>query len=511
MSDQAGQKLHIALAIHQGFSMRYLLQTDILPTLLEDAHVSILTQEDPASIQQVCDTTDIEFCEISTDRSAAYFQSSRIQRYLAFIRLCTLGKAISTAEIWWERARADARINGAGFRTTLIHGILRCFIRIARRSRTVRRSMLALEARQYTPTFHVDALKRLNPDLVVTTSLGTFDYDQYVMRAAHKLGIPVAAVILSWDNTTTRGYPGAAIDHVIAWTETMKRELIDLHDISEEKVFVGGIAHFDKYYQSASAYDRTDFFRKNNLDPNKRLIVFATKSPNAYPYNPNIVEALADACEDGRLPEDVQILVRVHPLHFKFKQGEPVYAELLDLYRTLDERHDCLCFNMPKIGSDKIDYVMEKNEIGFLSDLLRSADVLVNIFSTLNIEGAIFDIPLVNICFEGERPMYDFTKKSRFGISSDFREDHNQRIARSGGTQIVYNQQDMVTAVDNYLLNQKQDRSGREKIRQSETGANGGNAGIMIGHDLIAFAQNSVSKVRLPGQPPIAAERIARQ
>ena len=44
--------------------------------------------------------------------------------------------------------------------------------------------------------------------------------------------------MLSWDNSTTRGYPGCKPNYVFAWTDTMKNEIIKLSDIDEDKISV---------------------------------------------------------------------------------------------------------------------------------------------------------------------------------------------------------------------------------------------------------------------------------
>ena len=50
----------------------------------------------------------------------------------------------------------------------------------------------------------------------------------------------------------------------------------------------------------------------------------------------------------------------------------------------------------------------------------------------MNIEAAICDIPIINICFEYNKPMYKFNLKNpRFNIYSDIKESHNQRIVDS--------------------------------------------------------------------------------
>ena len=42
----------------------------------------------------------------------------------------------------------------------------------------------------FTPNIHDDLFKKYQPDLLVVTSLGTFDYDQLFMRQARAMERP---------------------------------------------------------------------------------------------------------------------------------------------------------------------------------------------------------------------------------------------------------------------------------------------------------------------------------
>ncbi|MEK9643937.1 MAG: hypothetical protein VW547_00195 [Alphaproteobacteria bacterium] len=322
--------------------------------------------------------------------------------------------------------------------------------------------------------------------------MGTFDFDHYVLRAAGKLGIPRAVIVLSWDNTTTRGYPGATADHVIAWSDIMKWELAELNDVPEETITVEGVAHFDHYFRPDPDYDRAEFLESLGLDPEKRTILIATKSPNCYAQNPNIAQLIAQAIEDRRLPEDCQVLVRVHPLHYRYRNGRFLYEDVLTVYRRLADEHPSIRLNEPVITSQSVNYDMADQEILFLSRLLKSTDVLVNFFSTMNIEAAIFDVPMVNINFDDLPPLYPCERGHRYDIRIDYESDHNQRIVASGGTRIADNPAEMIEQIRTYLADPGLDAEGRHKIVDREVGPNRGQAAAAIGRRILEIAGASM-------------------
>ncbi len=476
----------IVIAVHNGFSVRYMLQTDIFRELKRSgAELVILCQSDRELLRTYFGAPGVAVESIPAEIGQGFIKRNRLQRVLSAIRFFVLAGNVRTPESVYRAEALDARGRG-GIKTYLVRAFLRGAILLARRSWLIRRAMLFLDS-LLMPREYVDFLERVKPDLVVTTSLGTFNYDQYVMRAARRRGVPVLSVILSWDNTTTLGYPAAHVDHVIAWTEIMRRELVEYNDIPLSKISVGGVAHFDGYFRDDAGYDRAEVLKNLGCDPAKRTILVITRSPKNYAMNPNLAVILAKAIEEGGLPADTQILIRVHPLHYEFSDGVPIYGELLDLYRRLTLQYPFVVLNEPVIRSKKLTFDMGEGEIVLLGRILRATDVLVNSFSTLNIEGAIFDIPLVNACFEREPHLYPAKVNSRFDIMLDYHADHNNRIVNWGGSRVAFSPKEMIEAVRAYLADRSLDRAGRRRIVEAEVGPNHGRAGSALGAQIIDF------------------------
>jgi hypothetical protein len=485
----------LLLAVHQGFSTRYLLQTDILTTLQTlGANITVLMQSESEPLRRRLEDTGVTVDSIPVDETATFMSSSKMQSALRFIRHYVHAGFVQTSEDHYQIAVRNAWSSNAGIKTKLYYRFLRLIILVARRSKILRTTILNFETSRFLANGFTDAIKKHSPDLVVTTSLGTFNYDQFVMRAAKRAGIPVSTVVLSWDNTTSLGYPGGHADHVIAWTTAMKKELVEFNDISAEKIDVGGIAHWDIYYRDDPSFDRTAFKRSLNLNPEKRTILVATKSPAAYAYNPNLAKVLAEAIQNGILPDDCEILIRIHPLHYRFKNGQAVYQPLLDLYRQLAQDFPEIVLNEPDIQTASLDYDMAEEEVVGISRLLRCTDVLVNIFSTMNIEGAIFDVPLVNVSFEEEELLYDTKLTGRFDIMIDWRATHNQRLMALDGCRTVWNSTELVQTVAEYLMNPSLDREGRKRIATQEGSCHAGFAGNYIGKRLFQLASTDADR-----------------
>src|SRR5262249_33237464 len=236
----------------------------------------------------------------------------RFQRYLRTMRHVLHAEHVSTAEEIYGRLLQAAPTG----RNRLM---LRALYRLARTlalARPLRQAGPPLEAALEDGTAFQMLLQTIAPKLVVVTSTGTFGYDAQILRATRALGLPVTTVILSWDNTSSTGYPAGFGDHVVAWTETMKQELVRFLDYRPAQVVVRGVAHFAAYHRPDPGYDRPAELPALGLDPQRRTIVLATKSPNSYLCNPFVAERLAAAIAEGML-SDAQLVIRVHPIHYR--------------------------------------------------------------------------------------------------------------------------------------------------------------------------------------------------
>ena len=108
--------------------------------------------------------------------------------------------------------------------------------------------------------------------------------------------------------------------------------------------------------------------------------------------------------------------------------------------------------------------------------------MIINVFSTINIEGAIFDKPLINISYQKNSKFYDKNIKSRYDINIDFKQDHNQRILSTEGIINCWNSEELNNAINDSLKHPKKLSEKRNKIITNEVGPNKGNAAEMISH-----------------------------
>jgi len=480
----------IVLVIQQGFSARVLLQTEVLDILLESgARVVVLTSDAPAiekylqnrGISQVMvESLDIVHYRVRGERM--------LETLLRRSRLYGIDtKTVhDTIEMDWKDAwsrRNPPELLGLGFS--------RLVARLMRSSVLIMRNVVNLENRLYAPHPHGAFFEEYRPDVVVLTSLGTFDNDRYVIREAKRYDTRVISYVLSWDNTSVCGLGVNLSDRVIVWSNVMREELVNLHRIPAEIIDVGGVPHYDFYVSSkARIMSKDELAKKFGFDPQKQLLFLGTKSPNAFLYNADIARVICEAIREGRLPNGCHLIARLHPIYFRqtdskyvFENGMREWEELLDQYGG-----DCLSIDYPTMIDGRLNFFMPDSEITKLASILKNSDVVVNMFSTLNIEASIFDTPIVNVAFQfdSKRPLG--AKIARFNIHYDEVQTHNQRIVRSNGTTVAHSVGQLIKQINQYLQNPHLHAAGRKQIVANECGSNLGYAGRAVGKTVLRVA-----------------------
>lgn len=164
----------------------------------------------------------------------------------------------------------------------------------------------------------VDSVRRLRPDVVVVSPLiargpsGTRQED--TVKAALRLGIPVAGAITSWDHLTTKGLVKTVPDRVLLWNEVQRREAVGLHSVPAERVVVTGAQLFDQWFERRSSTTRAEFADAVGLDPGRPYVLYVGSSPNITEpaREERFVRDWIGALRAGGLDE-LGVLVRPHP------------------------------------------------------------------------------------------------------------------------------------------------------------------------------------------------------
>ncbi len=382
------------LVADHGLAVVYFLQSDVASTLI-DAGWQVVVLTDEAVADRVRDRFSrnglrVESLRLRQARRYAEAVEPERQWWLGFLRRVGASRRINTEAM-------DSYIEQVGVeepnRRRLWMPAAWALLFGLRRSAGLRRR-LVLAQRRYTPRLYTDLLERYQPSLVVGSTPG-WRLDRYLLRQAAAGGVRTAAVVIGWDNPSSYSLPGLPVDRISCWSEIQKGELVLGSDWRPDGVHVGGIPTYDGYFRRTWALPREEYFARHRLDPHRKLIAYACSFVSFAPNLPN-VEALIRLIEDGRLSQACQLLVRLHPNHF------------LDvhLFRAEREAIQGLARRVPHVRV--VEPVPLGGELGHYSgedmpekaSMLTHADVFVTVYSTMVVEAALHDRPVVSLCLD---------------------------------------------------------------------------------------------------------------
>ena len=461
--------------LFNGFNVRYLIETGIIDQLKKKNKIILTSYCFNGIKEHFKNDKNIIYYKLD-EKKDLDFRKNFIDRNLNRIRYYTYGGKFITPKLHINLFINDY-LSRFKFKNFCYILILKLIIFALNKIKFLRLIFSKLIESRY-PKYYENFFEKYKIDLVVCTSLGTFANDDFLMRTAKNKNIKTLGTMLSWDNSTTRGYSGLKPNYVLAWTDNMKNEIKKLSDIDENKIYVTGSAQFDHYFLNLEV-SKEDFYNKFQLDKEKKTLFFATRGPNTYASNAEIIKEICSLIRKREILNS-QLIVRIHPLHYS-KNKFVKYKKLFKTYSDLEyEFKDILRINYPIIENDDPNFFFKKENSLDLHSLIKYSDVIINVFSTVNIEGAIFDKPLINISYQKNANFYNENMKSRYNINIDFKQDHNQRILSTGGIVNCWNDKELNQAINDAIKYPKKLSEKREKIIINEVGPNKGNAAKTI-------------------------------
>jgi hypothetical protein len=216
---------------------------------------------------------------------------------------------------------------------------------------------------------------------------------------------------------------------------------------------------------------RAEFCASQNLDPEIPIIVYAIGSPNFLKEQYG-AEYMAKRIAEGCLG-NVQLLVRPHPIHDNAEMREHFdsFGPLVRLQKTRNAGKE-----LNKRTQDEIEIVEWVNTF-------RHADVVVNLSSTVTIDAARFDCPVVNLDFDPQPGQAD--QQLIKEVNHEW--NHFKPIAESGGVWLANDFQEVETAIVTYLKNPSLHREKRKWIVDYVCGFPDANCGDRMAEAIIDF------------------------
>jgi hypothetical protein len=463
------EKKRIWISADHGMAVIYFLQSNLIDTLIKTG-VDVVLLTDDSLIGKIKTTfarkgMRVEGLLFDKAREYEKFQHER-QWWLNFIRrVGGSGRINIAAQSSYIRQVAVEESN----RRKLLMPLAWLVIAAMRISRTARNLIRRLQSR-YTPDYYEDLFNRLPPDLVIASTPG-WRYDRYLLRAAKRRGIPTAAAIVGWDPPSSYGLPGAEVDFITCWSEMQKNELVNGSDWAPERVNIGGVPAYDGYFEKRWVLPRAVYFHQHGLDLNRKLISYAASFVS---FSPNLqnVEALVDLVEGRELTEPSQLLIRLHPNHF---WNYPLYQKEADAIRALGKRFPHVRVVEPVPLGGELGYYSGE-DMPEKSSMMAYSDIFTTVYSTMVVEAAIHERPIISVCID-QPGGWNTPRKYSLALSKIGNWPTHQRFRNSGAGKVALTLPELCDVINHYLKNERADETTRKQFIQQECTYVDGTAG----------------------------------
>jgi len=458
----------IFISADHGLAIVYFLQSDVVPTLLDVGVEVILLTDDPLKekIQAQFAQPGLTIEGLRLDKARVYFQKEHnsIQWWLDFLRRAGASNRINLQAVDSHIQQVEAEAHA---RRQMLFPLMKGITGVLRRSRAARRYLV--NAQEYfTPDLYGDLFERYRPDLVISSTPG-WRFDRYLLREAARCGIPTAAAIVGWDNTSSYSLPGAKVEHLTCWSEIQKQELVDGSDWEASQVNIAGIPSYDGYFRSTWVLPREEYLHLHDLDPQRKLIAYACSFIS---YSPNIqnIEALARLVSSDALAKPSQLLVRLHPNHF---MDVPRFAAEREQIRQLARQYPHMHVVEPVPLGGSLGYYSGE-DMPEKSSMMAYSDVFTTVYSTMVVEASIHNVPVVSVCIDSP---VGWPGKFTLPLSKIGDWATHSRFLESGSGRVAFNEAQLCETLNFYLENPQVNSQERMAFIKRECTYTDGSAG----------------------------------
>jgi len=311
--------------------------------------------------------------------------------------------------------------------------------------------------------------EKYNPAGVVCANL--FDEPEVnLVRAAKKRGIKTIGFINSWDKVTARCILRILPDRVIVFNNIVKDELVRYDHVRPEDVFIGGMPQYD-HYVTRNPVSRDMFFTQMGIPPSHKLMVYAPVG-NVYGNSDwAIMDFLHRLNEEGKFGDNVEMLTRFPP-------NDSINQQEIAKRPWLRYDHPGLRFSDMRGG----DWDMDAHDLAHLADTLNAMSLLVGYASSIAIDVAFFDKPIISINFEVEKNLNPAQSPTSYQQMV-----HCKTLRRPGGMRFVQNEEELIEWVRKYLADPTLDREGRKRLVHEQCVFTDGKSGERIGNYILSL------------------------
>ncbi len=287
---------------------------------------------------------------------------------------------------------------------------------------------------------------RYNPDIVFMPHLyGGFD--TVLLGEAKRRGISTLGMPAGWDHLDKYFLP-LHTDRLLVPSGQVRRMAMQHQAYLSDQITVVGFPYFDFVTRKEYLLPRHAVLTDLGFREDTQYILYVSGS--AYcPDEPDIIERMLQWADRGEFGvRDVRLVIRPY-------QGG----------RKQDKQFDMQKFNRfaahPRVVFYRQEFWGDRERTKYFLNILAHADVVVGVYTTMLIEAAALDRPLVAPAFDGYRTRPYHRSIRRFEAF-----DHFQEVLASGAVRTARSFDDLLLILRRYLDDPAVDERERHILRE---------------------------------------------
>lgn len=312
-------------------------------------------------------------------------------------------------------------------------------------------------AKHQLTQYWIERLSDFQPDMVLTTLLSLAhanspSNDLPIVLAAKKLKIPIATLIQSWDNLSTKPsiFP-LGIHQYYVWSETQQQEVLTMFPWTDkDKVKIVGAVQFDFHNDTNILLSREDFLKMHDIPIDKKYLLFTTGMPKTLP---NEIEEFYMIIKrlHKEYPE-LHFIIRLHPKDYSNRINQ-IEKALIENNAHIQYSYEGKHMDEGGVSPPEEFYQLQVNTI-------KHAEMIINSSSTMTVDAAIIDKPIICIAYNY---IYDplFPNGRSLALSNN---THYSWLTKTGGVLMAYTEKQLIEGIQSYLNNSALHHEERKKI-----------------------------------------------
>lgn len=292
-----------------------------------------------------------------------------------------------------------------------------------------------------------EVIRKLKPDMIVNTHAISHNSRIWTKAAALE-GIPSAAFVISWDNLSSKWHIDEFANLYLLWSKEMTEDFKNTFPIfSSKNIVITGSPQFEPIIRKSFGVSKKEFFAKYNLKHNIPLILYTTGSKTTFPAEPECLYEILRIWRNN-YHNRMQFMIRMHP------------KDVIERYKSVMTDFPEVPFTLAGENLSRGEkWLPTIDDLGLLVDQINYCDVIVNVASTMTIEGFAVDKPAVNIGFDLGK-----INAIHYPLKDYYNSKHYSDIVKSGSAKLAMNYEEVFKYILYYLENPFSDRISRQEV-----------------------------------------------